>query len=182
MSDGEVLVHRSMSLDGFIAGPEYEMDWLFEYEEPESALGVISTVGAMLAGRNTWEVGQRDTGKPSGAAYGGAWSGAEFVLTHRPPTGISERGVTFLSGDIRDVVAAAKQAAGAKLVEVLGADVAAQCLEHGLVDQIFVHILPVLLGDGVRLFPPRPGARVDLEPIGVTSSGQVASLRFRVLR
>jgi hypothetical protein len=49
------------------------------------------------------------------------------------------------------------------------------------VDQIFVHVLPVLLGDGVRLFPPRPRARVDLEPIGVTSSGQVASLRFRVL-
>jgi dihydrofolate reductase len=181
MSDGEVLVHRSMSLDGFIAGPEHEMDWIFDYEAPESALEVISTVGAMLVGRKTWEVGRRDTGKPSGAAHGGAWSGAEFVLTHRPPAGSSTPAVTFLSGDIRDAVATAKHAAGGRMVEVLGADVAAQCLEHELVDQIFVHIVPVLLGDGVPLFPPRPGARVDLEPLGVTSSGQVASLRFRVL-
>ena len=64
-------------------------------------------------------------------------------------------------------------------LRILGADVAAQCLRHGLVDEILVYVLPLLLGDGIRFSPPGFG-RIDLEPFGNTQSGAVTMLRFRV--
>jgi len=67
-----------MSLDGFIAGPGDAMDWVFANAAVEE---VIQTTGAILAGRRTYDTGRRDAGKPSGAAYGGAWTGPLFVLT-----------------------------------------------------------------------------------------------------
>jgi hypothetical protein len=53
VSNGIVLVHRAMSLDGFIAGPEHEMDWIFDYTAPEAGADVMATTGAMLSGRHT---------------------------------------------------------------------------------------------------------------------------------
>ena len=75
--------------------------------------------------------------------------------------------------------AAARSAAGGKNLEILGADVAAQCLQRGLVDEILVYVLPVLLGDGVRFSPPSLD-RIDLEPFSNTQSGAITMLRFRV--
>ena len=106
------------------------------------------------------------------------FSGPVFVLTHRPPEP-PDREVTFLSGDIGDAVATARSAAGAKNLEILGADVTGQCLRRGLVDEILVYVLPVLLGDGVR-FSSRALPRIDLEPVSSTRSGAVTILRFRV--
>jgi hypothetical protein len=60
MTSGSVLVHRTMSLDGFIAGPDHEMDWIFDYTAPESAREVMHSTGAIIAGRHTWAVGERD--------------------------------------------------------------------------------------------------------------------------
>ena len=77
-------------------------------------------------------------------------------------------------------VATALKAAGDKDLEILGADVAAQCLRNGLVDEIRVYVLPVLLGDGIRFYPGL--ARVDLEPLESTRHGAVTILRFRVRR
>jgi dihydrofolate reductase len=71
--------------------------------------------------------------------------------------------------------------AGGKNLEILGADVAGQCLRRGLVDEILVYVIPVLLGDGVRFSPPGL-ARTDLEPIGSTQEGAVTILRFQVRR
>ncbi len=81
-----------------------------------------------------------------------------FVLTHEPPDP-PDPGITFLSGDIGEAVATALAAAGGKNLEILGADVAGQCLRRGLVDEILVYVMPVLLGDGTR-FSPRasPGS------------------------
>ena len=79
---GRVLVHATMSLDGFIAGPDDAVDWVFEYVEPSAADDeVIKTTGAMLGGRRSYDVGKTDAGKESGAPYGGAWTGPVFVLT-----------------------------------------------------------------------------------------------------
>jgi dihydrofolate reductase len=178
---GNVVVQAAMSLDGFIAGPEHSMDWVFEYTTPAEIPDLIKATGAMLSGRNTYDVGERDAGKISGEAYGGAWNGPMFVLTDRPP----ERprpGVTFLSGDIVAAVAAAKQAAGHKDLIVLGADVVRQCFECELVDEIQVMVLPVLLGDGVRLYGADGAARVNLEPAGCEESGAVTFLRYRVTK
>jgi dihydrofolate reductase len=178
---GNVVVQVAMSLDGFIAGPEHSMDWVFEFTTPEDVPDLIQATGAMLSGRNTYEVGERDAGKPSGEAYGGAWNGPVFVLTHRPPDN-PRPGVTFLSGDVAGAVATAKHAAGDKDLIVLGADVVGQCLERGLVDEVQLMMLPVLLGDGVRLYGSDRAPRVNLESAGSKQSGDVTFLRYRVTK
>lgn len=171
----------TMSLDGFIAGPEDDMDWVFEYDGPNPAVDeMIQTTGAILAGRRSYDVGERDTGKPSGEAFGGAWTGPEFVLTHRPPPSLERSDKTFLSGDIREAVATARAAAGERNLLIIGANVARQCLEHGLIDEVLVLIAPTLLGAGVRLYEAAGGRRIHLEPIEAAHVGQVTNLRFRV--
>jgi dihydrofolate reductase len=178
---GKVVVHRAMSLDGFIAGPGHSMDWVFGYVAPDEFPEIIAATGAILAGRRTYEVGRRDAsaGKASGEAYGGAWSGPQFVLTHQPPENPEGPAVTFLSGDIEAAVATAREAADGKNLEIFGADVTGQCLQRGLVDEILVHIVPVLLGGGTPFSSPGL-ARIGLEPISTTRSGSVTTLRFRV--
>ena len=106
------------------------------------------------------------------------FSGPMFLLTHRPLERPDPE-VTILSGDIGEAVATALDAAGGKNLEVLGADVAGQCLQRGLVDEILVYVLPVLLGDGIRFSSPGL-ARTDLEPLSSTRSGDATILRFRV--
>jgi len=101
-----------------------------------------------------------------------------FVLTHRPPDE-PDPGVTFLTGELEEAVATARAAAGGKNLEILGADVASQCLQRGLVDEVLVYVLPVLLGDGVRFSTSGLG-RIDLEPFSNEQSGAVTMLRFRV--
>ena len=104
--------------------------------------------------------------------------GAQFVLTHKPPDE-PDPTVTFLTCGLEEAVPTARSAAGGKNLEILGADLAAQCLQRGLVDEILVYVLPVLLGDGVRFSPPSLN-RIDLEPFSSTQSGAITMLRFRV--
>ena len=170
---GKVVVNRAVSLEGFIAGPDHAIDWVFEYLRDNPFPEVMRATGAMLAGRGTHEVGKRMA--VEGASYDG---GPVFVLTHRPPDE-PEPGVTFLSGRLEDAVATARAAAGGKNLEILGADVASQCLQQGLVDEVLVYVLPVLLGDGVRFSTSGLG-RIDLEPFSNEQSGAVTMLRFRV--
>jgi dihydrofolate reductase len=188
---GKVVVNRSMSLDGFIAGPGHTMDWgagrpLADFVAPDDLREIAAATGAMLIGRRTHEVGKRmrthEVGKrmeadePDSGDY--PFSGPFFVLTHEPPDPPDPE-VTFLSGDIGDAVATAREAAGGKNLEILGADVAGQCLRRGLVDEILVYVMPVLLGDGIRFSPPGL-PRIDLEPVSSTRSRDVTILRFRV--
>ncbi|MFD5625818.1 dihydrofolate reductase family protein [Streptomyces sp. NPDC127072] len=172
---GKVVVNRAMSLDGFIAGPGHAMGWIGEHLTPDAFPEVMEATGAMLVGRGTYEVARGMTAQET--AYEG---GAQFVLTHEPPAE-PDPGVVFLTCDIEEAVATARSAAGGKNLEILGADVAAQCLRRGLVDEILVYVLPVLLGDGVRFAPPTLD-RIDLEPFSNTQSGAVTMLRFRVLK
>lgn len=178
---GKVVVNRAMSLDGFVAGPDDSMDWVFEYATPDQAGDVMAATGAMLCGRRTYDVGQRDAGKLSGDAYGGLWSGPVYVLTHRPPPAPPDDLHTFLSGDIGAAVATARAAAGGKDVEVLGSDVTGQCLQAGLIDEIYVLILPVVLGRGTPLVTGDMADRVSLAPVSSTTSGAVTAMRFRVV-
>jgi len=176
---GKVVVNRSMSLDGFIAGPGHAMDWVFDFMAPDEFSEIAAATGAMLIGRRTYDVASRmEADKPGSTDY--PFSGPSFVLTHRPPDPPDPE-VTFLTGDIGEAVATARSAAGGKNLEILGADVAGQCLRRGLVDEILVYVLPVLLGDGTRFSPPGL-ARIDLEPVSSMQSGAVTILRFRVLR
>ena len=182
---GKVVVNRSMSLDGFIAGPGDTMDWIFDFVAPDEFPEIAAATGAMLIGRRTWEVGNRmAAGRTAEAGY--PFSGPVFVLTHEPPEPPqppepSGPGVTFLTGDLGAAVATALAAAAGKNLEILGADLATQCLRHGLVDEILIYVLPVLLGDGTRFASPGL-PRTDLEPLDSTRSGAVTILRFAVPR
>src|SRR6185437_14820847 len=164
---GKVVVNRAMSLDGFIAAPGHVMDWgssraLADFVDPDDVREVAAATGAILVGRRTMDVGERmRTEEPGSVDY--PFSGPVFVLTHRPPASPGP-GVSYLSGDIGEALATARRAAGGKDVEVLGADVAGQCLRHGLVDEILIYVLPVLLGDGIGISAPGL-PRIDLEPL-----------------
>ena len=179
---GKVVVNRSMSLDGFIAGPGHSMDWgagrpLADFVAPDDLREIAAATGAMLIGRRTWEVGeQMESEEPGSVDY--PFSGPFFLLTHEPPDP-PDPDVTYLSGDIEKAVATASAAAGGKNLEVLGADVAGQCLRRDLVDEILVYVMPVLLGDGIRFAPPGL-PRMDLEPVSSTRSRDVTILRFHV--
>ncbi len=174
---GKVVVNRSMSLDGFIAAPGDAMDWIFDFGAPEVSAEFAAATGAMLVGRRTYEVGKRMQAEdPSTVDY--PFSGPTFLLTHRPPDP-PDPGVTVLTGDIGDAVETALAAAGGKNLEILGADVAGQCLQRGLVDEILIYLVPVLLGDGTRFAAPDL-PKIDLEPIGSRRAGAVTILRYRV--
>lgn len=182
-----VVWHMTVSLDGFIAGPEDTMDWVFEhYQASPMGDAAPARTGAMLVGRRSYDVGSRDkeAGKRSGDAFGeeGRWEGPQFVFTHHPPDGEPDPSVTFVSGDLAPVVERAKSAAGDREVLVIGADVARQCLAAGLIDEIRVHLVPVLLGDGVRLYGGPGWPRVELEPVSSEPVGRQTDLRYRVLR
>ena len=176
----DVVWNVTMSLDGYIAGASDAMEWVFDYWDGttnETAKNVLASTGALILGRRTYEVENRD--RPG--IYGGAWSGPYFVLTHEPPEAVPDWMTgTFIDDDIDTAVERAKKAAGEKNVGILGASIARQCLERGLLDEIVVHLAPVLLGDGVRLFALTGGLRVPLEPMQVTRSGRLTDLRFGV--
>lgn len=171
--------HVTMSLDGFIAAPGDAVGWVFDYWNGTSVTAeeVIASTGALIIGRRTYEVEDRERG----GIYGGAWRGPYFVLTHEPPAAIPGWMTgTFIDESIEEAVARAKQAASGRDVGILGATIARQCLEHGLVDEIVVHLAPLLLGDGVRLFDVPGGRRVELALLRTSRSGRLTDLRFRV--
>lgn len=178
----KLLYSATMSLDGFIAGPGGDMSWLTEHLGPNPAVDeLIGTIGALLVGNRTFRGDDpyKGVAEKEGKAFGGGWSGPQFVLTHHVPD-TRVPGVTFV-GDLDSGVAAAKAAAGDKYVNVIGADVARQCLDAGVLDEIFVCIAPVMLGDGVRLFHHPGGANVKLERLSVSHAPQATNLRMRVL-
>ena len=171
-----VLWHVTCSLDGFIAGPGDRMDWMLGFgDENDEVDELLPRIGAVLAGRRTYNVGPGQTRPEFQRPYGGAFTGPVFVLTHHPP---KDPSVTFLSGDIKTAVETAAKAAGDKYLVILGADVARQCVEAGLIEEALIHVVPILLGDGVRLFSRTGADEVHLELSGVSRANQVANLRF----
>jgi dihydrofolate reductase len=180
MPVSKLLYSATMSLDGFIAGVGGDMSWLTEHLVPAASPEVdelLANIGALLVGKRTFTGDDPNKGTDAEGAFGGRWAGPSVVLTHDPPARTTDPDVTFVS-DLTDGIQTAKDAARGKYVNVLGASVAKQCLEAGMLDEILVLIAPVLLGDGTRLFDRAGGTNVRLDPI----SQQVGStsLWFRV--
>ena len=178
----KLLYSATTSFDGFIAGPDGDMSWMSGLIGPNPTVDdLVDDIGALLVGRRTYGGDDPYKGtEAEGEAFGGAWSGPQFVLTHRPPPEPVD-GVTFV-GDLDTAVAGAKAAAGEKYVNVLGASIARQCLEAGVLDEILVCVAPVLLGDGVRLFDHPGGSNVKLERISLTSAPLATNIWMRVVR
>jgi dihydrofolate reductase len=136
--------------------------------------------GAILAGRRWYDVASKRYDGVDGI-YGGRWQGPVFVLTHRIADVPDDPTVTFIGKRLPEALAIGRQAANGKAVGIFGASVARQCLEQGLLDEIVIHIGPVLLGSGVRLHG-QPGAKpIELERIDVGGAGQQTDLRYRVV-
>jgi dihydrofolate reductase len=181
-----------MSLDGFIAGPGDSMDWVvrewseegsntrdIEVQRSTVADDILRSAGAVLGGRRWYDAAQRSYDGVNGI-YGGQWRGPVFVLTHRPPDDAAAESVTFLSTPLPDAVRTALEAASGNNVVIFGADLARQCLQARLLDDIVVHLAPVLLGDGVRLYDSTGTDPVTLTRTALATTGQLTDLRFRV--
>jgi dihydrofolate reductase len=179
---GKLLYSATMSVDGFIAGPGGDMSWLTEFLGPNPAAeALVGEIGSVLIGRRTFDGDDPNRGtEGEGKVFGGGWEGPQFVLTHNPPAE-PVPGITFVN-DFEEAVEAAKAAAGDKAVNIIGADVARQCIEVGWLDEVAVFIAPVLLGDGVRLFAHPGGATIRLERIAEGSAPLANYLRFSVRR
>lgn len=188
-----VWLYMSMSLDGFVAGPNPDIEhpmgrggerlhhWLDGTDPADArvAAGMFSTAttGAVLMGRRTFDLGEAPWGES------GAFHMPCFVVTHRPadtrvkgPTTF-----TFIADGIERGLIEARRAANGKRVNVMGANLARQLLRAGLIDQLEISLIPLLLGDGVRLFETDT-RDATLERTGVVESSGVTHLSFRVVR
>jgi dihydrofolate reductase len=173
-----LIYSAAASLDGFIAGPGGDMGWLSEYagQPNPAAERLLADVGALLVGRRTHDGDDPNRGTDAEGAFGGQYDGPAVVLTHRPPPS-APPGVVFAT-DLHEAIATAREAAGDRYVTILGADVAAQCLEAGLLDEVFVLVVPVLLGEGTPMFPRRPGSA----PVRLESMADDTPHWYRVVR
>jgi dihydrofolate reductase len=177
----KVLYSVTASVDGFITGPNGDMQWMRPYLGPNPEVDdLIPRIGALLIGRRSHDGDDPHKGDAGeGQAFGGGWSGPMYVVTHRPPAD-PEPGVTYVD-DLAKALAQAKDAAGDRYVNVIGANIAKQCLEAGQLDEVLVFYAPVLLGDGTRLFEHTGGRTVRLERRSVTETAQATSVWFKVL-
>ncbi len=193
---GKVIFDMTASLDGFVAGPndspEQPMgeggmrlfDWYFTDQEtsrapeamdPEIRDQASQAVGAVVAGRRTYE-----------NAHG--WNGEHplhvpvFVVTHQPPEPAGKFNGCFVTDGVESAIAQAQAVAGDKIVAVASPDIARQCLQAGLLDEISVHIVPVLLGAGVRLFNLLDAKPIELECTSVANTPKVTHMTFRVIK
>jgi dihydrofolate reductase len=174
--------HHTMSLDGFIAGTDDSMDWVFAFGESTSlADETMNRIGAILAGRRWYELAMERWDGVDGI-YGGAYEGPVFVLTHRPPQESASPRISFVSDGIERAVATAQAAAGDKNVGIFGASLSRQCLQAGLLDEVVIHLAPVLLGGGIRLYGSDGDQRIELERISLGKADQLTDLRFRVVK
>ncbi|TDD72362.1 dihydrofolate reductase [Jiangella aurantiaca] len=185
----------SISLDGFITaggqtpaeplgkGGERLHDWAFGADDNnrEYAADSVGRLGALITGRKNYEDSIRWWGAdgPTGPARRPL-----IVLTHEAPAESPENGVyMFVTTGIEDALAQARAAAGDGVVAVMGgANVAQQYLAAGLLDEISLHIVPVLFGDGIRLFDRTGADHVRLETVEVVPTDAATHVRYRVLR
>jgi dihydrofolate reductase len=201
---GKVVFGNSVSLDGFVAGPNDGPDnglgdggaRLFEWysngdtEIPLQGTDMVfkvsrasaemlqeewSKIGAMVAGRRMFDIAHAWGGNPPGG-------GPCFIVTHNPPQEWlkPDSPFTFVTDGVESAVRQAKQAAGDKDVAISSASIAQQCLRAGLLDEINLDLAPVILGGGVRLLDNLE--HIDLEIVRVIEGKDVTHLKYRVVK
>jgi dihydrofolate reductase len=172
---GKVLWSFTMSLDGFVAGPNHEMGWMTGFTvRPGLITEYIESTGAVLGGRDGWDA---TVGKSR--PWGGAWHGPIFVLTHHPEDATPAEDVTFLNCGPAEAVRIALAAAGGRNVGVFSPNIGARLLELGLIDEIDLHIVPILLGDGIRLYDNPGGEPIRLHGLGEDDPRSAVRVRYR---
>lgn len=169
VADNLVIGHFTVSLDGYVAGPDVSMEFLRGLAfDPAILARSVATVGAVLTGRTSLDVtAERGLVKP----YGGAWDGPIFVLTHHPEDAPDVPGFTILGGTLEAAVETALQAADGRNVEVHSPTLVRQLLELDRLDELYLHVAPVLVGGGVPLFDRPDGPPVPLEVVESYAGG-----------
>ena len=185
---GKVALDKTMSLDGFIAGPNDDVTRLFEWyggtiAHAAEILGdPLTTTGAVVMGRRSFNIIDNPNGwvTPDGTSL--PWP--VFVLTAEAREKVTKGATTFtfVTDGIESTVTQAKAVAGDKNVGVMGANTAQQCLQAGLLDEIQIHLVPVLLGEGIRLFDPLGTQHIELESTRVIEAPGVTHLGFRIVK
>ena len=176
----KVLYSVTMSVDGFITGPDGDMQWMRPYLGPNPEIDeLITQIGSLLVGRRSHDGDDPHKGDPGeGQAFGGGWSGPMYVVTHLPPDN-PEPGVTYVD-QFPKALALAKDAAGDGYVNVMGASIAKQCIEAGELDEVLLIYAPIMLGDGTRLFDYPGGRTVPLERLSLSENPLATNLWFTV--
>jgi len=194
---GKVVTNLSMSLDGFIAGPNDDVQQVFAWmmsgdtaipvqggrmvlkvsaQSAEVIEEALRTTGAMLAGRRMFDIARAWGGNPPHAPC--------FIVTHTVAQDWVKQGspFTFVTDGVESAIRQAKQAAGDKNVAVATASLTQQCLKAGLLDEIHIDLAPVLLGEGIRLFDHLGAEPIELERIQVIEAPGVTHLGFRIVK
>jgi dihydrofolate reductase len=184
---GKVILDMSVSLDGFIAGPNDEdmtlHNWYFSSEDSrntEIVDGLVKSLGAIIMGRRSYDLGDKQDG-----FVDNPYDATNVVLSHtvpaRPAKGDTKS--IFVSDGIKSALEKAKAAADNKDVAIGGgANVAQQYLKAGLIDEIHLHIVPILIGEGIRLFEHLGGEQIKLEKVRVIDTPDVTHLYYRVVK
>ncbi len=202
---GKVTMGLSMSLDGFIAGPndgpgsplgdggerlfawysggdtEYrlpgtEMVFKVSPQSAELLREVHRTMGALVTGRRTFDIANGWGGRPPLGV-------PTLVVTHTVPQEWVYEGspFTFVTDGVESAVEQAKAVAADKDVAVGAASIAQQCIRAGLLDEVHINLVPVLLGNGIRMFEHLGTTPIELESARVIEAPGVTHLTFRVV-
>jgi dihydrofolate reductase len=177
----KVIVHATVTLDGFMADTKGGVDWMFGFPSADEDGAVVNKVmdeiGAIIGGAN-----ETQTIEDGEIPYGGMLKVPVYLMTHEAHEPIEKDGITynFVVNDIAEAVATAKAAAGDRHVSLLGGSISRQCLKLGLVDEIQLHVVPLLLGDGISLFGGL-GERIKLERVETAGYASETHMRYRVV-
>lgn len=188
-----VLLEMSMSLDGYVAGPDVSPEapmgrggerlheWMFERRSAAESQAFetdhFSSIGALIIGRRMADLAIGPWGEVP------TFHAPVFVVTHRPAETIVKRGTSyvFVTGGIDDALRQAREAAATADVQVNGgADIARQYLEAGALAELRLHLVPVVLGAGTRLFDSATSLNVSLRPTAAINSPQATHLTYAV--
>jgi dihydrofolate reductase len=188
-----VICDMSISLDGYVTGPNDSRenpfgdgagmlhDWIWgaATDDDRAILQeVIDNTGAIVMGRRSFDHTEGDGGWGDGGPLGDTPC---FVVTHDRPTASYPSVFTFVTDGVASAIEQAKKAAGDRAVGLHGATVMQQALPLGLVDEVRVHVIPVLLGGGTPLFSTLASA-ITLERTNVQVTPAATHLAFRVVR
>jgi dihydrofolate reductase len=190
---GKVIFDISMSLDGFITaanarpeaglgdGGERLHDWGFTSADPRNRaiMEWYARAGVNIFGRTGYDHSILHWGAdgPAGAARV-----PTVIVSHSVPQDIPRGGVYNFVDGVEAAFETAQQLAGDKEIYITGASVAQQFLKRGLIDEISIHLVPVLFGSGTRLFEHLDSEHISLEVIEVIQTAEAIHLRFRVVK
>jgi len=192
---GRTIFDISMSLDGFVtaanqtpeepmgAGGERLHEWAFGTDETNRRFfeQALDRLGAVIAGRRTY-----DQSIPWWGADGptGLARRPVFVVTHQAPADDPPGGVyRFVTDGVDSALRQAQAAAGDKDVTIMGgADLGRQYLAAGLVDEVSIHLVPVLFGSGTRMFGDLRDGHVKMQAVDVLPTPSATHLRYRIVR